>query len=99
MLKYLFDIGLGAEIKFVVQVFEKLRTLVKDSEPFKVFEPIFEHEKKFVVLPFSVGNKSRCAGVTTLSSNLFWYNFQRPLLLKLWLEEKLYFNELPVNDE
>jgi hypothetical protein len=50
---------------------EKFRTFVKDSEPFNVFDPIFEHEKKFAVLPFSVGSKSRWAGVTILSSNLF----------------------------
>jgi len=61
----------------VLCTLEALRTDEKASEPLNVLAPMSEQLKKLTALPFSVGIRRRCAGVTTLSSSLFWYNFQK----------------------
>jgi len=99
ILKYLFVKGEDAYVKFDVYVLEKFRTLLKDSEPFSVFDPMSEKFKKLANLPFSIGNKSKWAGVTILSFNLFWYSFHKFEYPKFSPEEKLYFNELPTKVE
>lgn len=51
--------------------------------------------KKFAELAESEGTRSRCAGVMTLSSDLFWYIRHKEFAAKFLPDEKLYFTELP----
>tara|TARA_B110000503_G_scaffold136217_1_gene218168 strand:- start:777 stop:992 length:216 start_codon:yes stop_codon:yes gene_type:complete len=55
---------------------------------------------KFTIFILSLGKSKRWAGVVvTLPSFLFWWYFQRVLVLRWFVEEEAYFKELPTTLE
>ena len=77
----------------------EFRILENAEDACKVFNPMFLKFMKLTIPEASLGTSSRCAGVTTRSSSLFWYIRHKVFVDKVLLEEKLYCKELPTNDE